>query len=275
MKKVTLFCMLLTGMLTYSQIDINEDFESYESGTQPSGWTGDFETTSTFNNSSFFRCGSRSFYTGSTSASTKIFTTENLSEATTAADATVTFNYKIVAMNLSTGVKIAPAENWGTFVFEYTTNGTDWIEIGSINDDNYTYNEECHSASYTIDAASLPIGSDFKFRGSFNLENVAPVTFVYASIDDLVISQSNSLSNAEVNFEGFRYYPNPVKNTLTFESPNMVSSVAIYNVVGQKVVATAGNNTMTTVNMSALPNGIYFAKVTIDGTEKTIKIIKE
>ncbi|WP_053990444.1 T9SS type A sorting domain-containing protein [Mangrovimonas sp. TPBH4] len=84
-----------------------------------------------------------------------------------------------------------------------------------------------------------------------------------------------SLSNADVNFEGFRYYPNPVKNTLTFESPNMISSVAIYNVVGQKVLATAGNNTMSTVNMGALPNGIYFAKVNIDGAEKTIKIIKE
>ncbi|WMI69187.1 T9SS type A sorting domain-containing protein [Mangrovimonas sp. YM274] len=127
------------------------------------------------------------------------------------------------------------------------------------------------------------IGSCWTFGGTaemaFSLEAgttyLAAVNGAGAYTYDFYIYPDASLSTAEVNFEGFRYYPNPVKNTLTFESPNMISSVAIYNVVGQKVLATADNDTMSTVNMGALPNGIYFAKVTIDGAEKTIKIIKE
>ncbi|WP_053976791.1 T9SS type A sorting domain-containing protein [Mangrovimonas xylaniphaga] len=505
MKKITLVFMLLTSMITYSQIDIYEDFESYSTGNLPSGWNGDFETTSTATNSSNIRCGSRSFYTLANSASTKTFTTKNLPGVSNGTNAEINFNYKIVGLSTSYEYQ-APEENWGTFVFEYTTNGTDWTTIGSIDDNNYTYDGTCHAASYTIDASNLPEGVDFQFRGSFNLVNRGSSYYVYAVIDDLSILQTaietpncdsaltsettnvaismptiswnsasglpsgyniaigltsedytfvastdvgnsteftlpntleysttyyvlitpynafgsatectaqtfttraqpavgascdnahivntfpystsdntdnyentyntspctatymkgkdvfyeitpsndisinvnlldinsngtslsvvegcvdaatnclayegsfgitnrsfedlllyagntyyivisgsnstqtftytleitqNSLTNAEVNFEGFRYYPNPVKNSLTFESPNMISSVAIYNVVGQKVLATAGNNTMSTVNMSALPNGIYFAKVNIDGAEKTIKIIKE
>ncbi|OMP32470.1 T9SS type A sorting domain-containing protein [Mangrovimonas sp. DI 80] len=274
MKKITLFFMLLTGMITYSQIEINEDFNSYSTGIKPTSWSGDFETTSNGGSYINFICDERSFYTTNNTLSTKTFTTENLSEASNGTNATINFNYKIVALSTSYEYQ-APAENWGTFVFEYTTNGTDWTTIGTIDSNNYTYDGECHAASYTIDASNLPQGADFQFRGSFNLMNRTGSIYVYASIDNLVISQTNTLSNTEVNFEGFRYYPNPVKNNLTFESPNMISSVAIYNVVGQKVFATAGNNTLSTVNMSGLPNGIYFAKVNIDGAEKTIKIIKE
>ncbi|WP_053990445.1 T9SS type A sorting domain-containing protein [Mangrovimonas sp. TPBH4] len=164
------------------------------------------------------------------------------------------------------------AENSGTYYFNFD------ILVG--NNTFYTiYNTgDCTSVdtNYVSGLTNCNNGTGEKaiqlVAGSTYLINVhSQQTATYA----FYIYPDATLSNVDVNFEGFRYYPNPVKNSLTFESPNMISSVAIYNVVGQKVLAIAGNNTMSTVNMGALPNGIYFAKVNIDGAEKTIKIIKE
>ncbi|WP_083702096.1 T9SS type A sorting domain-containing protein [Mangrovimonas sp. DI 80] len=189
--------------------------------------------------------------------------------------------YSMEMANCGSGLSSYYEDVWYSFTPQYT--GTYHINLDILTGSNVFY-----SMFSTSDCASVStdnrVTSTCSVNGNSSVDLVAGTTYL---LD--IHSNSNSeiatfsffiypdatLSNAEVNFEGFRYYPNPVKNTLTFESPNVISSVAIYNVVGQKVLATAGNNTMSTVNMSALPNGIYFAKVNIDGTEKTIKIIKE
>ncbi|MBP93308.1 MAG: hypothetical protein CMC55_04225, partial [Flavobacteriaceae bacterium] len=84
-----------------------------------------------------------------------------------------------------------------------------------------------------------------------------------------------SLSVDTNTFETFKYYPNPVVNTLTIESGNTISNVRIYNIVGQQVQVTAPNNLKTTVNMNALEDGVYFVTVTINNAQKTFKVIKK
>lgn len=84
-----------------------------------------------------------------------------------------------------------------------------------------------------------------------------------------------SLSVESNNFETFKYYPNPVVNTLTIEAGNTISNVSIYNIVGQQVQVNKPNNLKTTVNMNALEDGVYFVTVTINDAQKTFKVIKK
>ncbi|WP_040279980.1 T9SS type A sorting domain-containing protein [Psychroserpens damuponensis] len=76
-------------------------------------------------------------------------------------------------------------------------------------------------------------------------------------------------------FNGFTYYPNPVKDGLTLESPNTIDSIEVFNILGQRIVAIDSGNTIQNIDMSEVQAGAYFVKVSIGNQIKTLRIIKE
>ncbi|TYA56720.1 T9SS type A sorting domain-containing protein [Formosa maritima] len=95
-----------------------------------------------------------------------------------------------------------------------------------------------------------------------------------ASAFDLMVYPDPSLSIESTIFETFKYYPNPVVNTLTVEAKNTISKVSVYNIVGQQVLMVNPNSIKSTIDMDGLKDGVYFVTVTIDGAQKTIKVVK-
>jgi len=84
-----------------------------------------------------------------------------------------------------------------------------------------------------------------------------------------------SLSTSEFENENlFSYYPNPVTNSLTLNAQKNISSVTVYNMLGQTVIRTAPNTTTKDIDMSNLESGAYFVKVAVGNTVDTIKVIK-
>ena len=61
---------------------------------------------------------------------------------------------------------------------------------------------------------------------------------------------------------------------ISFRS-SIITEVEISSVLGQKMMRQNINNLQAEMNLSNLPNGIYFVKVKSDGASKTIKIIKK
>jgi hypothetical protein len=84
-----------------------------------------------------------------------------------------------------------------------------------------------------------------------------------------------SLSIEQQNFEAFKYYPNPVVNTLTIEAGAPISNIIVYNMLGQQVEAHAPNNLKSIIDMNDLNDGVYFVTVTINDSQKTFKVIKK
>jgi len=85
-----------------------------------------------------------------------------------------------------------------------------------------------------------------------------------------------SLSNGSFDSANFTYYPNPVKNVLNLSYNQEITSVEVFNMVGQKVSSNNLDATLGQVDMSQLPNGIYLVKVaTANNQSKTIRVIKE
>ena len=75
--------------------------------------------------------------------------------------------------------------------------------------------------------------------------------------------------------EGFATYPNPVTNkefTISSRSIN-VKEVAIFNVIGKKVLATNFSGTNATIDVSAISAGIYILKVMEAGKIATKKLV--
>ncbi len=84
-----------------------------------------------------------------------------------------------------------------------------------------------------------------------------------------------SLGRNSFDLNGFSAYPNPVKDVLNLSYTKEISNVAVYNLLGQEVLAVNVNALQSKINMTALSNGTYLVKVTVDGLTKTLKVIKE
>lgn len=76
-------------------------------------------------------------------------------------------------------------------------------------------------------------------------------------------------------FTNLNYFPNPVSNTLTIVNEFTMDSIEITSALGQKILTQKVNDIQTEINLNHFANGIYFVKVTSEGQEKTVKIVKE
>jgi hypothetical protein len=73
----------------------------------------------------------------------------------------------------------------------------------------------------------------------------------------------------------YKVYPNPVKDLLTIKSAQAdVRSVRIINTSGQTVFEKTNVSLPRTIDMSALPPGIYFLSVVSNGKAVSKKVIK-
>src|SRR5690554_407793 len=87
--------------------------------------------------------------------------------------------------------------------------------------------------------------------------------------------KSNMLDVADNSFENFKFYPNPTQDVLNLSSKNNIDNVAIFSLLGQKVLDVSVNQNTSSINLESLTQGVYVMKVTIDGTVASYKIIKQ
>lgn len=79
---------------------------------------------------------------------------------------------------------------------------------------------------------------------------------------------------ADSKLEGFTFYPNPTTEMLTLQSMNSIDSVAIFNILGQRVLSTQVGATSKNLDLSGLAAGPYIMKVSVAGQMGTYKIMK-
>jgi hypothetical protein len=70
-------------------------------------------------------------------------------------------------------------------------------------------------------------------------------------------------------------YPNPVTSKLNIQSEELITSVSIFNTLGQKVLNVAAGSLNLSVDMSTLSPGVYVANIATDNGSKTMKVIKK
>lgn len=101
------------------------------------------------------------------------------------------------------------------------------------------------------------------------------VTVSGCSVDSACTTISTLGVNTFDIANGFKAYPNPVSDVLTIEYTSDLTSVAVYNLLGQQVLAKNVNATTTQVNMSELNAGTYLVKVSSGTVSKTLKVVKK
>ncbi|MDO4729143.1 MAG: T9SS type A sorting domain-containing protein [Bacteroidota bacterium] len=115
----------------------------------------------------------------------------------------------------------------------------------------------------------------FSQNGNYTISlilNICNKTYTYSQ--QIII---DGLSNNNNDILNFTCYPNPVTNNLLISSPNTINSLKIINIQGTTFLEVAnllGNSHI--VEVSHLPNGIYFVQTTFEDNRFAVqKIIKK
>lgn len=154
-------------------------------------------------------------------------------------------------------------------------NGTDGIiiscsstDIDTVIWDNGTTFPDPNGASMALDPTKLN-ATDNDNGANWHEETVN----TYGSGDfgspKAVNSAPAALNDNEL--EGFKVYPNPVKDALFINTLNAnAKTVELFSIIGKRVYANKTNATNFSINVSKLNSGLYILKVS-DGTHTSIQ----
>ena len=101
---------------------------------------------------------------------------------------------------------------------------------------------------------------------------MAQDSFVF-QMDDFLV-EATTLGVNDNAFNSFNFFVDN-NNVLNLRSNAPLQGVALYNILGQEVISRTLSNNNETVNLSNLQQGVYIAKVTINGVSKSFKIIRK
>jgi hypothetical protein len=165
------------------------------------------------------------------------------------------------AFNPSNGqpyVAFNDSANLGTTMKKF--NGTDWVNVGlpgfSASDDNYL------SLAFSPSEGQPYVA----YQDYSNSQKVTVMKYdsVYIGINE---QQESRLF----------LYPNPAIDKITIEIPAVPanSQLSIMNLDGQELITHQITQPTTTIDVSNLPSGVYFVRLTNDKTVEVGKFIKQ
>lgn len=131
----------------------------------------------------------------------------------------------------------------------------------------YTYYSELSPDSITVIFASSADGANF---------NASIGSTLY--IDEISLEYFPLSINRLNDTKWIMVYPNPVGNQLNFKSDQikMIKSVKIYNYLGKMVQLAENQNSTTSMDISALAEGLYFYSLELfDGSTEGGKFVKK
>ena len=96
-------------------------------------------------------------------------------------------------------------------------------------------------------------------------------------IPDFNLALANGLSVTDFSKTDFVVYPNPTYDSISVSLPNGsdVKTIAIYTILGQKVLEKNISNQSATISLESLTSGTYFYKIESNTFSKSGKIIKQ
>lgn len=83
------------------------------------------------------------------------------------------------------------------------------------------------------------------------------------------------LSNESFDNTNFLTYPNPVKDILNLKYNDEISSIVIFNTLGQELINKVINSSESSIDISQLPPATYLVKVFTTKAIKTVKVTKQ
>ncbi|WP_282069053.1 T9SS type A sorting domain-containing protein [Olleya namhaensis] len=237
--------------------ELDFGFKSYNVSAQLAGvsnakvrfrWVGDYSYFWAFDNVKVFSCTETTAPTAATATTPANGATNVAIDVTGTTPLITPFNWtagpSATVFNLSLGTDTA---------------GTDIGTIdGATNGNGITFNWAYDTTYYWSVESFNCFGSTVSAVWSFTTE------------------ADPALSAASFEATTFSLYPNPAKSSISIKSKAQLTSIEIFNQLGQRVMQVEADSMIeNTININDLKSGIYFMKIFAGNQEKTMKFIKE
>ncbi len=168
--------------------------------------------------------------------------------------------FKVTVRGYKGGVLLADSVPFYLADFRFTNNSLDYLV------DTWQW----------VNTSTLGNVDSLKFfmftsdNGSFG-----PNTPLFFGIDNFTTTQSSvGLAENKTNFN-LSVYPNPFSSVITIQSDILTEgTISIMDVAGKIIYSQQLNEMQTTLDVNALPNGIYFLELSSAGQKTVKKLIK-
>lgn len=78
----------------------------------------------------------------------------------------------------------------------------------------------------------------------------------------------------DITIDGLVAYPNPITNILNVEATQVIDTIEVLNVLGQKLYTEQVGRNVSQIDLSSLQTGNYFVRVTAQNNSDVIQVIK-
>jgi len=163
------------------------------------------------------------------------------------------------------------------------TPATDGVYWGSVN--NTTNNNTCNDLSYGFNSDLLDMDENYmSYSQNTWMFTNSQVNVMNATLNGYRSSLINS--NVTSNCSGIiglnnllnnqiRIYPNPTKGKILIQNLMQISnsSIVIRNILGEIIITSDSKNSLTSLDLSHLENGVYFIEVSSNNGIRIEKVI--
>lgn len=132
------------------------------------------------------------------------------------------------------------------------------VDLGTISNINYQ-----------LSASSFTVPSDGIYFIGWHAYSF-PDMF-YISIDDITVDISQNIIDPEKN--KILLFPNPAKETLTLISERHIVNLEVFNIFGQRISGFEVHALQSSIDVSALPPGVYMIRIFTDNDIVTKQFI--
>ena len=130
----------------------------------------------------------------------------------------------------------------------------------------YASEQDAIAGTNPLPAGTVVISGNTYYASQMMGECMSPTAL--AVTVDVVLGDKN------FDIRSFSYYPNPVVNILNLTYSSEITSVTVFNLLGQQVMEKQPNATEVKLDMSGLAEGAYVINVHAGDFVKTIKVVK-
>ncbi|MGM0573635.1 MAG: InlB B-repeat-containing protein, partial [Bacteroidota bacterium] len=145
------------------------------------------------------------------------------------------------------------------------------------------HGETISDAVVTLDQAENPQGDyvfDEVLPGDYSYTVTAETYFdasgdvevIDQDVTETVVMEVDDTGIAETQTPEITIFPNPVRSTLYVESNMIISQIQLLDMLGQCVLIQAVNDIHHELNVSGLPDGLYFIQALSDSGVKTLRV---
>jgi hypothetical protein len=96
-----------------------------------------------------------------------------------------------------------------------------------------------------------------------------------SGVFSLAVTCEDILGTNDNNLSALTFFPNPTTNIINYSANQNVEYIALYNILGQKVLEQSINAISGQLNVSNLQTGTYIMEVTVGSKTGTYKVIKK